>query len=100
MHAAQVRRNQINHARLEVDGAPPPALGMPDAPLPGTDIVRAPTVFSLWRKEAIRRDREMGTLRSPCSRDDWARRMAEWELLDLQELFYLLIIWLFMHLFL
>ena len=86
LHAAQIKRNGMNQARIAALAAPPPPLAIHGAEAgQRMDLVRAPTPFSLWRTEMIRRDRELGVLQNVASKEDWALRKAEWDRLDPQE---------------
>lgn len=77
LHRAQVARAKVLQARRALPAELPPAAVAPQL-LATMDYVRTPTGFSLWRAESIRRDRELGTLKNPITKEDWAFRKAEW----------------------
>ena len=86
LHAAQIKRNGIHQARIAALAPPPPPLPMLGAAAgQRMDLVRAPTPFSLWRTHMIRRDQELGVLQNVASKEDWARRLAEWDRVEPQD---------------
>jgi len=84
VHNAQVARNKIARSREQgslhagASSSSASTKHVASAARALDDLVRAPTAFSLWRRDAIRRDQELGRLHNPCSKSDWALRIAEW----------------------
>ncbi|CAK0896531.1 unnamed protein product [Prorocentrum cordatum] len=92
LHAAQVARIRLTHDRSKKALAddplePPGSPGGRDVGEGGENntLLRTPSAFMLWRKEAIRRDRQLGSQVNPASELDWAARRNEWASLTAEE---------------